>query len=115
MERSEQLTEREREILLLMAKGYTNKEIAAELDLSVCTVRTHVSHILNKLGLANRAAAATYAALKGLIRLEDLPLGGEGIGSKNSFCPKIIHLYDDKCLKGWYHVSKEASPDGGGG
>lgn len=72
MESSEQLTQREQEILLLVAQGYTNPEIAAELGLSVDTVHTHVCNILNKLGLANRAAAAAYAALQGLIRLEDL-------------------------------------------
>jgi DNA-binding NarL/FixJ family response regulator len=80
MESSERLTRREQEILLLVAEGYTNKEIAAALGLSVDTVRTHVSHILSKLGLANRAAAATYAACQGWIRLEDLlpPPGGGG-------------------------------------
>jgi len=88
MESSEQLTRREQEILLLVAQGYENPEIAAELGLGVCTVRTHVSHILNKLGLANRAAAATYAACQGWIRLEDLPpRGGEGVGSSD-LCPK---------------------------
>jgi DNA-binding NarL/FixJ family response regulator len=85
MERSEQLTRREQEILLLMAEGYTNPEIAAKLSLSVDTAHTHVCNILNKLGLSHRAEAAAYAALQGLIRREDLR---GGIGGKNSLCPQ---------------------------
>jgi NarL family two-component system response regulator LiaR len=77
MESSERLTKREQEILLLVAEGYTNQEIAAELGLSVHTVHTHVCNILNKLGFSNRAEAAAYAALQGLIRLEDLRGGGK--------------------------------------
>ena len=56
-----QLTEQERRVLLLVAEGKTNREIAQELHLGQGTVRNYVSNILSKLGLANRAEAAAYA------------------------------------------------------
>jgi DNA-binding NarL/FixJ family response regulator len=55
------LTEQERRVLLLVADGKTNKEIAHDLHLGEGTVRNYVSNILSKLGLANRAEAAAYA------------------------------------------------------
>lgn len=55
------LTEREREVLALMAKGASNREIAAELYLSVDTVKTHARHLFGKLGVANRTLAALQA------------------------------------------------------
>ncbi|GCF11091.1 response regulator [Dictyobacter arantiisoli] len=55
------LTEREREVLALVARGYTNKQIAEALYLSEKTARNHVSHILEKLGLSRRSEAAVYA------------------------------------------------------
>jgi len=55
------LTEREREVLALVARGYTNKHIAEALSVSEKTARNHVSHILVKLGLARRSEAAAYA------------------------------------------------------
>lgn len=57
----EALTEREREVLALVAKGYTNKQIAQALYITEKTARNHVSHILDKLGLARRSEAAAYA------------------------------------------------------
>jgi DNA-binding NarL/FixJ family response regulator len=56
-----QLTEQERRVLLLVADGKTNREIAQELHLGQGTVRNYVSNILSKLGLSNRAEAAAYA------------------------------------------------------
>ncbi|MBF6601263.1 MAG: response regulator transcription factor [Dehalococcoidia bacterium] len=64
------LTPREREVLLLIAEGATNKEIAAKLVVSDNTARNHVSHILTKLGFSRRSEAAAYAARKGLRRQE---------------------------------------------
>ena len=61
-----ELTEREIETLKLVAQGLGNKEIAAELHISENTVKTHVRHILEKLGLSNRAEAAAYAVKTGL-------------------------------------------------
>ena len=57
----EPLTERELEVLALLGKGYSNKEIATELVITERTARTHVSNILGKLGLASRTQAALYA------------------------------------------------------
>jgi DNA-binding NarL/FixJ family response regulator len=60
------LTEREREVLRLVAAGKANKEIAAELYISERTARTHVSGILTKLGLTSRTQAALWAVREGL-------------------------------------------------
>jgi DNA-binding NarL/FixJ family response regulator len=57
----EPLTEREREVLALVARGHSNKEIAAQLDITERTARTHVSNILGKLDLASRTQAALWA------------------------------------------------------
>jgi DNA-binding NarL/FixJ family response regulator len=57
----EPLTEREREVLRLVARGHSNKEIAALLDITERTARTHVSNILGKLNLASRTQAALWA------------------------------------------------------
>jgi len=60
------LTEREGEILRLLAKGLTDREIAAELSISPRTVGAHVSHLLAKLGLDSRTAAAAFAVRHGV-------------------------------------------------
>ena len=60
------LTEREREILRMVAAGKANKQIAAELVISERTARTHVSNILRKLDLASRTQAALWAVREGL-------------------------------------------------
>jgi DNA-binding NarL/FixJ family response regulator len=64
------LTERELEVLRLMAQGQMNKEIAAALVISERTVKFHVSAILGKLGAGNRTEAVTLAAQQGLIELK---------------------------------------------
>ena len=56
-----ELTEREREVLTLIARGYTNKQIADALTVTEKTARNHVSHILEKLGLSRRSEAAVFA------------------------------------------------------
>jgi NarL family two-component system response regulator LiaR len=66
----EPLTERELEVLKLVAQGLTNQEIAEKLGLSERTARTHVVNILSKLHLANRTQAALYALREGLAKLE---------------------------------------------
>jgi NarL family two-component system response regulator LiaR len=67
------LTQRELDILRLVAQGCSNKEIALKLSLSELTVRTHVSNILGKLHLASRTQAALYALQKGITSLQDIP------------------------------------------
>jgi len=64
------LSDRETEVLLLIARGMANKEIAAELMIGEKTVKTHVSSILNKLGVQSRTQAALYAAQIGLTALQ---------------------------------------------
>jgi len=63
----EVLTKRETEILQLMAKNFSNREIAGKLFISEPTVKTHVSSILRKLGQSNRAQAIVYSYKMGLI------------------------------------------------
>jgi non-specific serine/threonine protein kinase len=55
------LTQRERQVLVLLARGYTNRRIAAALTISSRTADGHVAHILEKLGLVTRAQAAVWA------------------------------------------------------
>ena len=66
-ESPEKLTERETDVLRLLALGKANKEIAAELNVSETTVKTHVSNILMKLGVPSRTQAALYAVRIGLV------------------------------------------------
>lgn len=74
-ETREALTERETEVLRLLAQGRANKEIAYILSIGEKTVKTHVSNILSKLNVSSRTQAALYAARIGLV---------EGLGSSVS-------------------------------
>ncbi|UCC63362.1 MAG: response regulator transcription factor [Anaerolineae bacterium] len=68
------LTERETEVLRLLAHGRTNREIAEELVVGLETVKTHVGNILAKLHLAHRTQAAIHALKQGLISLDEIEL-----------------------------------------
>jgi DNA-binding NarL/FixJ family response regulator len=63
------LTDREVEVVRLLARGLTNKEIATSLDISVKTAGHHVQHIFEKAGVTTRAAAALFAMQNGLVDL----------------------------------------------
>ncbi|MGD1995877.1 MAG: response regulator transcription factor [Anaerolineae bacterium] len=67
---SDLLSPRQREVLVLVAEGLPNAEIAAELGIAVNTVRNHVRHILDRLGVRNRVQAAVYAVRAGLFPQE---------------------------------------------
>lgn len=70
-ESPEKLTERETEVLRLIAKGLSNKDIAHQLVVSEKTVKTHVSNVLAKLHLPSRTQAALYALREGLVSLDE--------------------------------------------
>lgn len=72
---TEPLTERELDVLQLVAQGLTNQEIAERLALGERTVGKHISNILSKLHLANRTQAALYALREGIAPLHPVPVG----------------------------------------
>jgi NarL family two-component system response regulator LiaR len=63
----DRLTPREREVLVLIGRGFPNKRIARELEVSEKTVKTHVGHVLAKLGVSDRTQAAVLAVRVGLV------------------------------------------------
>ncbi|MET3196876.1 DNA-binding NarL/FixJ family response regulator [Bacillus sp. OAE603] len=64
------LSEREKEILVWIARGYSNKDIAEQLVISVKTVETHKSNLMDKIGLRSRPDIVRYALQKGLLDFE---------------------------------------------
>jgi DNA-binding NarL/FixJ family response regulator len=76
------LSRRETDVLHLVARGLANKQVARELGITESTVKTHVSGILSKLGLASRTQLALYAARTGLVAPEHL--GSEGAVGRRS-------------------------------
>ncbi|MES9536681.1 MULTISPECIES: response regulator transcription factor [unclassified Actinomadura] len=74
-ERLERLTDREREVMAAVARGSSNSEIAKELFIGPATVKTHVSGILTKLGLRDRAQIVIFAYESGLVEAGDRNIG----------------------------------------
>jgi len=66
----DRLTRREREVLELLGRGFSNKRIALELGVAEKTVKTHVGHVLAKLGVADRTQAALYAVQAGMVQAQ---------------------------------------------
>ena len=84
----DRLTPREREVLVLIARGFPNKRIARELTLSEKTVKTHVGHVLAKLGVNDRTQAAVIAVRAAVDPIQDqLPLAVE-TRSRASWAPR---------------------------
>ena len=69
---AEDLTPREFEVLEQIVRGKSNKQIAAELDVSGATVKTHINSLLGKLGVMDRTQAATAAIQRGIVPIESL-------------------------------------------
>jgi two-component system, NarL family, response regulator LiaR len=63
----DRLTPREREVLVLVGRGFSNKRIAKELGIAEKTVKTHVGHVLAKLGVTDRTQAAVVAVRSGIV------------------------------------------------
>jgi DNA-binding NarL/FixJ family response regulator len=72
--RHELISEREAEVMRLVAQGKGNKEIGRELSIAQSTVKSHIGNLLDKLGLASRTQVAMYAARTGLVALEQLDI-----------------------------------------
>ena len=68
------LSDRERQVLELLARGYSNRRIADACYLSLNTVRTHVQNVLVKLGVHSKLEAAALAVRQGLVSVEDHPI-----------------------------------------
>ena len=67
----EELTPREKEVLIALVKGLNNKEIAEELSVTHHTIKAHISSILHKFGCKNRTDTVLYAIKNEIIRLQD--------------------------------------------
>jgi NarL family two-component system response regulator LiaR len=80
-QRAEVLSERETDVLRLLAHGSANKQIGCNLGIAEKTVKTHVSSILGKLGVQSRTQAALYAGRTGLVPLDEL---GDADNSRNA-------------------------------
>ena len=76
----DELTNREREVLQLIAQGKSNQEIATELFITLKTVKTHVSNILAKLDVEDRTQAAIYALKHGLVKIDQ---GDDGVATRD--------------------------------
>ncbi|HEX9369474.1 MAG TPA: kelch repeat-containing protein [Roseiflexaceae bacterium] len=88
-----QISEREREILRLVATGATNQQIAQQLNISANTVKVHLRNIFGKIGAASRTEATLYAVRTGLVRVGEapaLPVLGEAKADESAAAPLVI-------------------------
>jgi DNA-binding NarL/FixJ family response regulator len=67
----QEITPREREALLMILRGLSNKEIASELGVAEATVKLHIAHLMTKLGARDRTHAASLALRKGIVHLDN--------------------------------------------
>jgi DNA-binding NarL/FixJ family response regulator len=67
----DRMTDRERQVLVLLARGLSNTEIATRLHLSEATVRTHIGHLFAKIGARDRAQAVVFAYESGIVHAGD--------------------------------------------
>src|SRR5215210_8334016 len=79
------LTEREKDVLKLVARGATNRDIAGELIITENTVKVHLRNILDKLQLRNRQQAAAYAVQEGLVSRVSPTHGGNYASSASGY------------------------------
>ncbi|GAB4321476.1 MAG: response regulator transcription factor [Dehalococcoidia bacterium] len=78
------LTEREREVLQVVAEGHTNQQIARELTISVKTVEAHLAHIMAKLHARNRADLIRHAIRAGVVRLESADEAAQSLSERGA-------------------------------
>src|SRR5690348_7989669 len=102
-----QISEREREILRLVATGATNQQIALQLNISINTVKVHLRNIYSKIGAASRTEATMYAVRTGLVQV------GEAVQTTNT--PPVAvadeSVYEDRPLPTNTAVYADKSPD----
>jgi DNA-binding CsgD family transcriptional regulator len=85
-----QLSEREREILRLVATGATNQQIAAQLNISANTVKVHLRNIFGKIGVASRTEATMYAVRNGIVEVAAVSSGSAAVLSESTMPPVDI-------------------------
>jgi DNA-binding NarL/FixJ family response regulator len=79
-----QLTDRERDVLVRLARGQTNQQIAGELFMSVSTVKSHIRNVFRRLNLPGRTEAAVFAVREGLLDEENEGAAAAGRGRRKS-------------------------------
>jgi DNA-binding CsgD family transcriptional regulator len=91
-----QISEREREILCLVAMGATNQQIAHQLHISINTVKVHLRNIFEKIGVASRTEATVYAIRQGLVPLDRQP--NLAASAPADFAPDIAPLHSEALI-----------------
>jgi DNA-binding CsgD family transcriptional regulator len=84
------LTRRQEEVLRLVATGLTNKEVAAQLGLSVHTIETHLHSIYGKIGVVTRGAAIRFAVDHGLVEPESREVGDKILDFIDVFARRMV-------------------------